>query len=342
MNLRVAVFLAVSAIALPAHAAHHRHHHHHHHAYTHPHSVHHAHASVRHHRWHSRHAAAAGVAYEAASGRLPHTGARSYVLMDYQTGQVLAERNPNEHLPMASLTKIMTAYLVFDAIKAHKLGFDQPVTISPYAASMPRTRMGLKAGNKVPVRMLLTGLIVDSGNDAAVALAEAVGGNLQNFANMMNSKAQALGMANTHYWNPNGLPASAKLPGGNYTTAHDLSVLARAVIRDYPDDYAMFSTRTYAYGGRIHVNHNHLLGAFEGVDGIKTGFTNAARWCLVASARRNNQRLISVVLGENNRFVRDSDSKHMLAYGFHALTTRQPVSVAATPATAQAKGRHIS
>jgi serine-type D-Ala-D-Ala carboxypeptidase (penicillin-binding protein 5/6) len=244
----------------------------------------------------------------------PMISSRAYVLMDYKTGTVIAQQNPNWELPPASLTKMMTVYLTFKAIKEGRLQMFQRVRVSARAASQPPSSIRLHAGDMPTIQQLLLGAIVPSGNDAAVALAEANAGSVENFVAEMNQEARALGMTHTHFENPNGLPAA-----NHYSTAHDLALLSAALIRDFPQDYGFFSTRSFTFHGFFQRNHNHLLGSYDGVDGLKTGYTNAAGSCLAATAKRGDQRLILVLLGAAHRIIRERESKDLLNYGFDRL-----------------------
>lgn len=245
-----------------------------------------------------------------SASRIPPVQARSFWLEDYTHHHVLAQRAAEQHLPPASLTKLMTGYVVFTAIKLGRLHLDQLVAISTHAARMPRSAMGLRPGSKVTVNALLHGMLVHSGNDAAVALAEAVGGSEAGFARMMNRQAARLGMHNSHFVDASGLNAA-----GHYSCAHDIGLLANALLRDYPQYYPIFSQRYYAYQGNRLINHNHQLGEY-GIDGIKTGYTPQARYCIAVSARTHGRRLIAVIFGARNLRVRAADVKDLLRYGF--------------------------
>jgi serine-type D-Ala-D-Ala carboxypeptidase (penicillin-binding protein 5/6) len=236
--------------------------------------------------------------------------AHSFWLEDYTHHHVLAQRAAERRLPPASLTKLMTGYVVFTAIKQGRLHLDQLVPISTHAARMPRSAMGLRPGSKVSVNALLHGMLVHSGNDAAVALAEAVAGSEAGFARMMNRQAARLGMRNSHFVDASGLNAA-----GHYSCAHDIGLLANALLRDYPRYYPIFSQRYYAYHGARLINHNHQLGEY-GIDGIKTGYTPQARYCIAISAREHGRRLIAVIFGARNLRVRAADVKVLLRYGF--------------------------
>jgi len=246
----------------------------------------------------------------------PGLAAKSYLLIDYNTGKVIAEHNSNERLPPASLTKMMTAYLVSSEMKFRSLRPDDMVPVSHNAHKAIGSRSFLEPGSMVSVRDLMYGLVVQSGNDASIALAEHVGGSEEGFVSMMNQMAQRLGMKDTHFTNSTGLPGAE-----HYTTARDMAVLARAVIRDHPNHYKLYSVREFEFNGIKQKNRNTLLLRDETVDGIKTGHTEAAGYCLVASAQRGNMRLISVLLGARNEQLRSIESLRALNYGFRFYET---------------------
>jgi D-alanyl-D-alanine carboxypeptidase (penicillin-binding protein 5/6) len=243
----------------------------------------------------------------------PQLAARSYLLYDYTSNQVLVNQNGDARMEPASLTKLMTAYLAFDAIKHGTLSLQQQLTV-PAAAVRNRndeSRMLLTAGQTVKVDDLLHGLIVDSGNDAAITLAVNIAGSEAGFVDLMNQEAKQLGMNNTHYTNPVGLSDEQ-----NYSTASDLAILAATIVREYPDYYPMFGLHDYTYNGISQANRNRLLWLDPYVDGIKTGHTGAAGFCLVASATRDNRRLISVLLGADSDSLRAIESQKLINYGF--------------------------
>jgi D-alanyl-D-alanine carboxypeptidase (penicillin-binding protein 5/6) len=243
----------------------------------------------------------------------PQLAARSYLLYDYTSNQVLVNQNGDARMEPASLTKLMTAYLAFDAIKHGTLSLQQQLTV-PAAAVRNRndeSRMLLTAGQTVKVDDLLHGLIVDSGNDAAITLAVNIAGSEAGFVDLMNQEAKQLGMNNTHYTNPVGLSDEQ-----NYSTASDLAILAATIVREYPDYYPMFGLHDYTYNGISQANRNRLLWLDPYVDGIKTGHTGAAGFCLVASATRDNRRLISVLLGADSDSQRAIESQKLINYGF--------------------------
>jgi len=247
----------------------------------------------------------------------PAVDARAYILVDYHTGKVLAAQNAVERMAPASLTKLMTAYIVFEELAAGKLKLDEPVTVSKHAWQTGGSRMFIQVGTQVPVKSLILGMIVQSGNDATVALAERVAGTEDTFVQMMNATAKKLGMVNTHYVDATGLPDP-----DHYTTARDLSLLATAIIRDFPQYYPWFAIREFEYNNIKQQNRNGLLDTDKTVDGLKTGHTEAAGYCLVASALRDGMRLVSVVLGGEKYKGRESASAALLNYGFTFYDTK--------------------
>ncbi|HEY9722421.1 MAG TPA: D-alanyl-D-alanine carboxypeptidase family protein, partial [Oscillatoriaceae cyanobacterium] len=264
---------------------------------------------------HHKHAAGGHV-----SSFLHFTAQPKYasIVVDAKTGEVLYEQNADAHRYPASITKIMTMYLTFEALQEHRLSFDDRLTISPHAAAQAPSKVGLRAGQTISVRDAMKAIAVLSANDMAVAMAEKLGGTEAHFAEMMTAKAKQLGMNNTQYVNANGLPDNRQL-----TTARDIATLSRAVLRDYPQYYAFFSTREFTYLGRTTRNHNHLLGSMPGVDGIKTGFTNASGFNLAASAVRDDHRLIAVVLGGSSTAARDLHVEGLLDAGFTVIKKRE-------------------
>jgi D-alanyl-D-alanine carboxypeptidase (penicillin-binding protein 5/6) len=250
------------------------------------------------------------------------TGA--YILVDYATGQVLAQQNADERLPMASLTKLMTAYVVFSALKAGQLTLNTPVPISDAAWRTGGSRMFLDPGTQVPVIDLLKGMIVESGNDATVALAQRVGGTRAGFVQMMNQYAQRLGLKSTHYVDVDGLPDP-----NHYTTARDLATLTIDLIRDFPQYYFIFKIKTFTWDHITQRNRVSLLWTDPSVDGLKTGHTEAAGYCLIASAQRNGMRLVSVVLHAPSWNGRLAASESLLNYGFNFFVTERVVTAGA-------------
>ena len=240
------------------------------------------------------------------------------IVVDAKTGEVLYEQSPDAHRYPASLTKIMTLYLAFEALQDHQLSYDDRLVISPHAAAQAPSKVGLRAGQTISVRDAMNAIAVLSANDMAVAMAEKLGGTESHFAELMTAKAKQLGMANTQYVNASGLPDNRQL-----STARDISILSRAVLRDYPQYYSFFSTRQFTYLGRTTKNHNHLLGSMPGVDGIKTGFTNASGFNLAASAVRDDRRLIAVVMGGSSTASRDLHVEDLLDAGFTVIKKRE-------------------
>lgn len=239
------------------------------------------------------------------------------IVMDAKTGEILyGERADSVRYP-ASVTKVMTLYLTFQALASGRLHLNDLITVSPLAASQPATKLGLRAGQQITVQDAMDAMAVHSANDMAVAISEKIGGTESNFAAMMTLKAQQLGMLNTRYVNANGLPDSRQV-----TTAHDQAILVRAVLRDYPQYYGFFGQPSFSYAGRTYVNTNHLLGRMPGVDGLKTGFTNAAGSNLAASAVRNGHRLIVIVMGQSSSAVRNANVEGLLLAGFDVMDRR--------------------
>ena len=241
----------------------------------------------------------------------PTIAASSHILQDYNTGKVLAENNADAKLAPASLTKILTVYVVFKEIKNGHLHLDDKVTISQNAWKTSGSKMFVQVNDQVKVEDLLKGVIIQSGNDASVALAEHVAGNEATFAELMNQHAARLGMVNSHFENSDGLPSD-----GHYTTARDLGVLTSALIKEFPEFYPWFSQKEFTYNKITQQNRNMLLGRDPSVDGVKTGHTEEAGYCLVASALRNGMRLISVVMGTESMNARANENQTLLNYGF--------------------------
>ena len=248
---------------------------------------------------------------EIATPPAPTIAAAAYILQDYHTGKVLAENNADAKLAPASLTKIMTVYVVFRELGNGHLHLEDMATISEKAWKTSGSRMFVELGNQVKVEDLLKGVIIQSGNDASVALAEHVAGNEATFADMMNQHATRLGMTNSHFKNSDGLPMD-----DHYTSARDLAILTTALIREFPDWYRWFSQKEFTYNKITQHNRNQLLSRDESVDGVKTGFTDDAGYCLVASALREDMRLISVVLGAKSANARANENQTLLNYGF--------------------------
>jgi len=246
----------------------------------------------------------------------PSVAARSYVLFDYQSRQSLAAHNAEERVEPASLTKLMTAYLVFNALKQKTLKLDQSVPVSQHAWKVGGSRTFIEPRKPVTVDQLLHGMIVQSGNDASIALAEAVAGSEESFAQLMNKEAKRLGLNNTHFTNATGLPDPEL-----YSTAEDLVRLAAALIRDHPEYYPLYSLKEYTYNNIKQPNRNRLLWSDPTVDGMKTGHTKNAGYCLVSSAKRGERRLISVVLGADSASARAAESQKLLNFGFQFYDT---------------------
>jgi D-alanyl-D-alanine carboxypeptidase (penicillin-binding protein 5/6) len=251
----------------------------------------------------------------------PTVDARAYILVDNATGRVLAAMNADTKMEPASITKVMTAYGVFKAISEKRLALDEPVMISEHAwrsggAGSGGSSTFVQVGTTVPVEVLLKGMIVQSGNDASIALAEKVGGTEDAFAQMMNTYAKQIGMATTNFTNSTGLPDP-----NLYTTARDIALLARAVIREHPDYYKWYSMREFVWNGIKQQNRNGLLARDPSVDGIKTGHTESAGYCLLTSAQRNGTRLVSVVFGSQSMKAREDASAALLNYGFTFFET---------------------
>ena len=251
----------------------------------------------------------------------PEIAARNYMLVDVTANQVLASKDVDAQIEPASLTKLMTAYLVFDALRAKKLSLEQRLPVSERAWKMPGSRMFIDPKMQVPVDDLIKGMIVQSGNDATMALAEGVGGSQENFVRLMNEQAKALGMSGTSYRNPEGLTEP-----GHLTTARDLSILSMRLMRDFPQYMHYYSTKEYRYEGTPAANsknRNLLLFRDPSVDGLKTGHTNAAGYCLVATAQREmpnvgGRRLLSIVLGASSENARANESQKLLNWGYTA------------------------
>lgn len=248
----------------------------------------------------------------------PELNATSYLLMDFNSGRVLASHNIHQKLPPASLTKIMTAYVAASELAEGHISMDDEVVVSEKAWKMPGSRMFIEVNTKVTVRELLKGIIIQSGNDASVAIAEHISGDESVFAQLMNQHAKRLGLENTHFMNTSGLPHK-----DHYTTAYDLSVLAAALIRDYPEIYSMHAQKEFTYNDIRQHNRNRLLWIDNSVDGIKTGHTEEAGYCLVTSANRDGMRLISVVMGAESDKSRTAANQALLNYGFRFFETQK-------------------
>ena len=252
----------------------------------------------------------------------PEIAARAYLLVDLTAQQVLAELDADKPIEPASLTKLMTAYIVFDALKSKKIALQQTLGVSERAWKMPGSRMFIDPKMKVPVEDLIKGMIVQSGNDATIALAEGVGGTLEHFVQMMNAQAKVLGMKTTGYKNPEGLTEP-----GHITTARDLSILAGRLMQDFPEYVSYYAIKKYRYPGTPAANENNrnlLLFRDPSVDGLKTGHTDAAGYCLIATAKREasgvgQRRLLSIVLGASSENARAAESQKLLNWGYTAF-----------------------
>ncbi len=262
------------------------------------------------------------IAAAAQMPQPPEIAARSYLLLDVSANQVLAGRDVDSPVEPASLTKLMTQYLVFDALRAKKVNLQQALPVSVRAWKMPGSRMFIDPKMQVPVDDLVKGMIVQSGNDATIALAEGVGGTVEHFVGLMNQQAKALGMKNTAYKNPEGLTEP-----GHTTTARDLSILATRLMQDFPEHLHYYAIKKYRYQGTPtanDTNRNMLLFRDPTVDGLKTGHTEAAGYCLIATAKRDfpnlpGRRLLSIVLGASSELARANESQKLLNWGFTAF-----------------------
>jgi D-alanyl-D-alanine carboxypeptidase (penicillin-binding protein 5/6) len=247
----------------------------------------------------------------------PDLGARGYILVDNDSGKLLAAKNENERLDPASITKLMTAYVTFRALQSEQLSLDDQVLVSEKAWRTAGSRMFIEVGTRVSVEDLLQGMIVQSGNDASVALAEYLAGTEDAFVQLMNQYALELEMRDTQYMNVTGLPSK-----NHFTSAADIARLAKAIISEFPDYYRWYSQKEFTYNGIAQKNRNALLWRDPSVDGMKTGMTDAAGYCLVSSAQRDDMRLIAVVLGTKSSRARANDSQALLNYGFRFFETR--------------------
>ncbi|ARU32410.1 peptidase [Sulfuriferula sp. AH1] len=241
----------------------------------------------------------------------PQLAAKAWLLMDVNSGQILAEHDSDRRIEPASLTKLMSAYLTFAAIRQGRLKLTDVVPVSEKAWKTEGSRMFIEPNKPVTVDELLHGMIIQSGNDATIALAEAVGGSEAGFVVMMNKQAQRLGMAHTHFVTATGLPDPQ-----HYTTARDMSLIATAIIRDFPEFHPLYSIKEYRYNNITQPNRNRLLWSDPTVDGMKTGHTESAGYCLITSAHRGDRRLLSVVLGAASDNLRAAESQRLLNYGF--------------------------
>jgi D-alanyl-D-alanine carboxypeptidase (penicillin-binding protein 5/6) len=261
----------------------------------------------------------------------PQVDARAYIVVDYRSDKILAAKDAVARMEPASLTKLMTAYIVFQELAAGKLKLDEQVVVSEHAWRSEGSRTFIELGKPVSIQDLILGMIVQSGNDATIALAERVAGTEETFAQMMNANAKRLGMVGSHFGNSSGLPSPQ-----DYTTARDLSLLAAAIIRDYPQYYKWFSVREFEHNGIKQQNRNGLLEKDPAIDGLKTGHTESAGFCLVTSALRNGMRLVSVVMGSASMKSRENASAALLNYGFTFYDTKLVVKGGTVLATAHA------
>jgi D-alanyl-D-alanine carboxypeptidase (penicillin-binding protein 5/6) len=249
---------------------------------------------------------------------LPQLGASQYLLVDFLSGTELAAKDPDKRIEPASITKLMTAYVLYQELEKGNIKLEDRVLVSEKAWKMEGSRMFLEAGKKVPLERMIHGLIIQSGNDSAVALAEHTSGSEENFVRKMNENAKRLGMTNTNFVNVTGWPNPR-----HYMSARDIVKLTRAVINQYPEQYKMYSQKEYSYNGIKQYNRNKLLWHDETVDGVKTGHTESAGYCLLASAQRGSMRLISVVLGADSDKTRSNYSQQLLEYGFRFYETHK-------------------
>ena len=267
----------------------------------------------------------------------PQLAASSWILMDANSGRILAEHNADERLPPASLTKLMTAYLVERELDRGTINLTDMVNISENAWRTGGSKMFIEVGDRVSVDNLLHGIIIVSGNDASVAMAEHLAGGEAPFADLMNQHATRLGMNDTHFMNATGLPHE-----NHYSTAHDMARLSRYIINDYPEHYAIYSQRNFSFAGIDQPNRNRLLWRDPTVDGLKTGWTTEAGYCLVASAQRDGMRLISVVMGTSSEEARAQESQKLLSYGFRFYETMKLYERGAVLATPRVWGGDIN
>lgn len=248
----------------------------------------------------------------------PSIAGTAHFVMDYHSGAIITEKDPDMQIEPASLTKIMTGYVVFNELKLGRIQMADMVTISKKAWRMPGSRMFIEVGKQVSVEDLIKGMVIQSGNDASVALAEHIARTEENFADIMNQYAEQLGMTNTNFVNATGLPDPAHL-----TTARDLSILTKALIRDFPDFYPWYSEKRFTFNGITQYNRNRLLWQDPTVDGLKTGHTESAGYCLVSSAKRNDMRVIAIVVGTDSATQRVSESQKLLNYAFRFFETHK-------------------
>lgn len=258
--------------------------------------------------------AIAGIPYVAPTP--PEISAPAYILVDFHSGKVLAEKEPDKRIDPASLTKMMTVYVIDNEVKNGRFNWKDEVPISENAWRTEGSRMFIPVGKKIAVEELVKGIIIQSGNDAAVALAEFTAGSEQAFAQLMNQYAQRLNMKNTHFMNSTGIPDPE-----HYTTARDLSLLAHAIIADFPETYKVYSEKWFTFNGIKQPNRNRLLWREPYIDGIKTGHSSTADYCLAASGQKDNMRLISVLVGAKTESERTEQTLQLLRFGFRFFET---------------------
>lgn len=258
----------------------------------------------------------------------PVFDAKSYFMIDFHSGAVLAAKNPDERVEPASITKIMTTYLVYQALHEGQANLEDEVLISEKAWRTGGSRMFVEVGNRIKLEALLKGVVIQSGNDATVAVAEHIAGTESAFAQLMNSQAERLGMTGTHFMNSTGWPHPE-----HYTTARDIAILAQALIRDFPERYTGYAEKEFTFNGIKQYNRNQLLWQDESVDGLKTGHTESAGYCLVASAERDGMRLITVVMGTASEKARAAHTQALLNYGFRFFETHKLYSAGEPLAT---------
>ena len=250
--------------------------------------------------------------------KAPKLAANSYILIDFNSNKVIAEKNSSKQIEPASLTKMMSTYVIENELKIGNINMTDEVLISKKAWKMPGSRMFVEVNTKVSVEKLLKGIIIQSGNDATVALAEFIAGSEDSFVSLMNEYARQLGMKGTHFVNATGLPHKK-----HYTTATDLAILVAAMVRNFPEHYSWYSEKVFTYNGIKQYNRNKLLWQDKYVDGVKTGHTDSAGYCLAASAIRDDMRLISVVLGTKSERARATESQKLLTFGFRFYETHR-------------------
>ena len=257
-----------------------------------------------------------GLSYSSPIPPAPNLNVKSYVLLDFDSNMILASSNGDLTLPPASITKMMTAYLAFTELKEKNISMNEDILVSEKAWKTGGSKMFIEVGKKIKVKDILQGVITVSGNDASVALAEHISGDEKTFATYMNQMAQNIGLENTNYTNATGLPSDSL-----YTTAEDIAKLSRSLIIEFPDLYKMYSTKSFKFNDIKQYSRNKLLFIDDNVDGIKTGFTKAAGYCLASSAKRGSRRLVAVVMGAPTPDVRIQASRTLLEYGFRFFET---------------------